>query len=83
MSEFDAALPCTHAGGNDNAPRAKGNEPTTALSSTQTKGINGRKVKNKMCVDCYLNYECVKENIAVKKLEPKSGLAVDPKNHRA
>lgn len=30
MSEFDAAPPNTHAGGNDNALRTKGNDPVTA-----------------------------------------------------
>jgi hypothetical protein len=40
MSEFDAAPPNTHAGGNDNALRAKGNDPMTAPVEYADERIN-------------------------------------------
>lgn len=40
MSEFDAAPPNTHAGGNDNALRAKGNDPMTSPAEYADERIN-------------------------------------------
>lgn len=40
MSEFDAAPPNSHAGGNDDALRAKGNDPMTAPAGYGDERIN-------------------------------------------